>query len=188
MESNKVYIVTSGEYSDYAIEAVFSTIEKAKEYVDAHGSDYRVEEYPVDDTPVEKKESIWLVSIDWKTGEALSANPVNYDSYYTDKVDTVQYQDSGFNKYLNFVLESDSMERVKKVASERFMQVMALQSVKFPLLMKECVIQRVFSVNYRGYPFYEYNTGKIVLYGNNKMALAPGFDAPVEYRKETDNQ
>ena len=180
----KIYIVTSGEYSDYQINAVFSTGEKAKEYVDAHGSDYHVEEYPVD-AEVKKNESIWLVSIDWKTGEALSANPVNYDSYYTDKVDNVQYKDTGFDKYLDIFLESDSMERAKKVASERFMQVKALQSVKFPLLMKECVIQRVFSVNYRGYPFYEYNTGKIVLYGNNKMALAPGFDAPVEYRKET---
>lgn len=182
----KVYIVTSGDYSDYHIDAVFSTIEKAKEYVDAHGSDYRVEEYPVDDTPVEKKESIWLVSIDWKTGEALSANPVNYDSYYTDKVDTVQYKDTGFNKYLNFVLESNSMERVKKVASERFMQVKALHAVKFPLLMKECVIE----CNYIGkiYPFYDYNTGKILVYEDTKMRLAPGFDAPVEYRKETDNQ
>ena len=182
----KIYIVTSGEYSDYQINAVFSTGEKAEEYVDAYGSDYRIEEYPVDDTPVENKESIWLVSIDWKTGEALSANPENYDSYYTDKVDTVQYQDTGFYKYLNFVLESDSMERVKKVASERFMQVKALHAVKFPLLMKECVIED----GYIGkiYPFYDYNTGKILLYEDNKMRLAPGFDAPVEYRKETDNQ
>lgn len=186
MIMEKVYIVTSGDYSDYAIEAVFSTREKAEEYVDAHGSDYRVEEYPVDDAEVKKNESIWLVFIDWKTGEVLSANSENYDSYYTDKVDTVQYKDTGFYKFLNFVLESDSMERVKKVASERFMQVKALHAVKFPLLMKECVI----AYNYIGkiYPFYDYNTGKILLYEDNKMRLAPGFDAPVEYRKETDNQ
>lgn len=154
--------------------------------MDAYGSDYRVEEYPVDDAEVKKNESIWLVSIDWKTGEALSANPVNYDSYYTDKVDTVQYQDTGFNKYLNFVLESDSMERVKKVASERFMQVKALHAVKFPFLMQECVVERIFSVGRKIYPFYDYNTGRIVL--NQYMRLAPGFNAPVEYRKETDNQ
>lgn len=180
----KVYIVTSGEYSDYTIEAVFSTREKAEEYVDACGSDYRIEEYPVDDTPVEKKESIWLVFIDWKTGEVMSAHPGNYDSYYKDKVDTVQYQDTGFYKYLNFVFESDSMERVKKVASERFMQVKALHAVKFPLLMQKCVIEDSYKTTY---PFYDYNTGKILLYEDNKMRLAPGFDAPVEYRKETDN-
>ena len=35
----KIYIVTSGEYSDYAIDAVFSTEEKAHEYIQQHGSD-----------------------------------------------------------------------------------------------------------------------------------------------------
>ena len=180
----KVYIVTSGEYSDYTIEAVFSTRKKAEEYVDAHGSDYRVEEYPVDDAEVKKNESIWLVSVNWETGNADSANPDSFSDYNTDKIDTVQYDKSYGGSYLTFVLMSDSMERATKVASERFMQVKALHKVKFPLLRKECVIED----SYIGkiYPFYDYNTGRIVL--NQYMRLAPGFNAPVEYRKETDNQ
>lgn len=177
----KIYIVTSGEYSDYCIEAVFSAKAIAEKYVDIHGSNYRTEEYSVDDTPVEKKESIWLVSIDCKTGEVMSANPENYNSYYTDKVDTVQYQDSGFHKYLNFVLESDSMERVKKVASERFMQVKALSLVKFPLLDKACVILKTLFLPHHIYPFYNYHTGNIILY--QSMNLVVGLVAPVEYKK-----
>ena len=185
MESDKVYIVTSGDYSDYTIEAVFSTIEKAKEYVDAHGSDYCIEKYPVDDAEVKKNESIWLVSVKWKTGEVISANSQNYSEYYADKEGTVQYKKS-CGEYLDIVLISDSMTRATKVASERFMQVKALHEVKFPLLMKECVIED----GYIGkiYPVYDYNTGKILLYEDTKMRLAPGFDAPVEHRKETDNQ
>lgn len=185
MIMEKVYIVTSGEYSDYHIDAVFSTIEKAKEYVDAYGSDYRIEEYPVDDAEVKKNESIWLVSVSWKTGEVISANPEGFYGYYADKEGTVQYKVC-CGGYLDIVLMSDSMTRAKKVAAERFMQVKALHAVKFPLLMKECVIE----YNYIGkiYPFYDYNTGKILLYEDDKMRLAPGFDAPVEYRKETDNQ
>ena len=181
----QVYIVTSGEYSDYTIEAVFSTRKKAEEYVDAHGSDYRVEEYPVDDAEVKKNESIWLVSVNWKTGEVISANPEDFDEYYADKEGTVQYKKS-WDEYLDIVLMSDSMERAKKVAAERFMQVKALHAVKFPLLMKECVIE----YNHIGkiYPFYDYNTGKILLYEDTKMRLAPGFDAPVEYRKEINNK
>lgn len=182
----KVYIVTSGEYSDYHINAVFSTREKAEEYVDAQGSDYRVEEYPVDDAEVKKNESIWLVSVNWITGNADSANPQNFSNYYTDKVDTVLYDESCGSGYLNFVLMSDSMARAKKVAHERFMQVKALHAVKFPFLMQECVVERILSVGRRRYPFYDYNTGKIVL--DQYMKLAPGFDAPVEYRKKTDNQ
>lgn len=185
MIMEKVYIVTSGEYSDYTIEAVFATREKAEEYVEAHGADYRVEEYQVDDAEVKKKESIWRVSVNWKTGEVISANPEDFDEYYADKEGTVQYKNY-CSECLDIVLMSDSMTRAKKVAAERFMQVKALHAVKFPLLMKECVIK----YNYIGkiYPFYDYNTGKILLYEDTKMRLAPGFDAPVEYRKETDNQ
>ena len=184
MIMEKVYIVTSGDYSDYHIAAVFSTREKAEEYVDAHGSDYRVEEYPVDDAEVKKNESIWLVSVNWKTGKVISANPENLSEYYADKEGTVQYQ-RGYDNYLDFVLKADSMARAKKVASERFMQVKALHAVKFPLLMKECVIEDYIC---KIYPFYDYNTGKILLYEDSKMRLAPGFDAPVEYRKEINNQ
>lgn len=184
MIMEKVYIVTSGDYSDYTINAIFSTRDKAEEYVDTHGSDYRVEEYPVDDAEVKKNESIWLVSVNWETGKVISAYP---QKYYADKEGTVQYQ-RGFDNYLNFVLKSDSMARAKKVASERFMQVKALHAVKFPLLMQRCVIEKPLLFANSIYPFYDYKTGKILLYEDSKMRLAPGFDAPVEYRKETDNQ
>ena len=45
----KIYIVTSGEYSDYTIDAVFSTKEKAEEYVQQYGTNYRVEDYDIDE-------------------------------------------------------------------------------------------------------------------------------------------
>lgn len=184
----KVYIVTSGEYSDYHIAAVFSTRKKAAEYVDAQGSDYRVEEYPVDDAEVKKNESIWLVSVNWKTGNADSANPDSFSDDNTDKIDTVQYDEFYGGGYLTFVLMSDSMARAKKVAHERFMQVKALHAVKFPLLMQRCLIEETFLLAHNIYPFYDYNTGKILLYEDSKMRLAPGLNAPVEYRKKTDNQ
>lgn len=52
--NDKVYIVTSGCYSDYSIIAVFRTEEEAKKYVDMHNSggwddNYRYVEYICDD-------------------------------------------------------------------------------------------------------------------------------------------
>lgn len=47
----KIFIVTDGTYSDYHIEAVFSTKEKASAYCALHGYDY-VEEYEVDEVKV----------------------------------------------------------------------------------------------------------------------------------------
>lgn len=45
----KVFIVTSGEDSYYAIEKVFSTKEKANAYVVGKGEQYRIEEYLLND-------------------------------------------------------------------------------------------------------------------------------------------
>lgn len=56
MKSQIVYIVTSGEYSDYGINAVFSTEEKAKEYIaqfndkGTYPRPYFINEYIIDDT------------------------------------------------------------------------------------------------------------------------------------------
>ena len=45
----KVYVVTSGEYSDYKIEGVFSNSDKAKEFADfIEEEPARVEEYELD--------------------------------------------------------------------------------------------------------------------------------------------
>ena len=51
----KVYIVTSGDYDDYSIDEVFSTKEKAEEYIEYFGDGYHIEEYDMDN-PIEPKE------------------------------------------------------------------------------------------------------------------------------------
>lgn len=38
MKENKAYVVTAGEYSDYRIEGIFSSREKAEEYIN-HSTD-----------------------------------------------------------------------------------------------------------------------------------------------------
>jgi hypothetical protein len=45
----KIYVVTSGSYSDYSISDVFSTKEKAQAYIDAYGGGYNhIEDYELD--------------------------------------------------------------------------------------------------------------------------------------------
>lgn len=56
-EKTKVYLITSGEYSDYSVDHVFSTEEKAQAFLDKHnkfrhiyGAEYNdIEEYEVDE-------------------------------------------------------------------------------------------------------------------------------------------
>lgn len=59
----KVYIVTQGEYSDYSIQAAFSTREKAEEYRAAKPSEYRIEEYELDSEPPRVYGPRWGVAL-----------------------------------------------------------------------------------------------------------------------------
>lgn len=46
---NIAYVVTSGSYSDYGVDAVFSTKAKAQLYIDIHGGcEYSIEEFNLD--------------------------------------------------------------------------------------------------------------------------------------------
>jgi len=47
----KVFIVTEGEYSDYHIEGVFSTKEKAKQAKEVFASENNITEWVIDNVP-----------------------------------------------------------------------------------------------------------------------------------------
>lgn len=123
----KIYIVTSGEYSDYSIDAVFTTKEKAVDYVEQHGTDYNIEEYNLDEE-VEKKTQLWCIVFrveDVKLCEACPSSCCDGNKV----LDTCSVFESfgyrGAESYIRFYVDADSMDRAVKVASERFAAVKA---------------------------------------------------------------
>lgn len=123
----KIYIVTSGEYSEYSIDAVFTTKEKAVEYVEQHGTDYSIEEYDLDEE-VEKKTQLWCVEFCVEDVKLCNARPTR--SYDRNKVvdtcfifDTFDYEKE--KQYIRFYIDADSMDRAVKIARERFVAVKA---------------------------------------------------------------
>lgn len=87
----KIFIVTSGEYSDYHIDAVFSTREKAEEYADICGPDYEIEEYEVD-APVDNKDGIWKVRLDMQSGAIDSVEKLIFETKMDELlIDSVLY-------------------------------------------------------------------------------------------------
>ena len=122
----KIYIVTSGEYSDYEIDAVFTTKEKAVDYVEQHGTCYDIEEYNLDEE-VEKKTQLWCIEFCVEDGKLCEACPSSYDR--NKVVDTCSIFDTfGYRKdepYIRFYIDADSMDRAVKIASERFAAVKA---------------------------------------------------------------
>ena len=91
----KVYIVTSGDYDDYQIDEVFSTKEKAEEYIEYFGDYCRIEECDLDN-PIEHKEKIWDVSFEL---DGYELNKCVVDNYA--KVDSVWLCGGGI--YFNIV-------------------------------------------------------------------------------------
>ena len=52
----KIYVITSGEYSDYSIDAIFSDEKTAKKYVEVHTEHFwrpRIEEWNMDEVTIE---------------------------------------------------------------------------------------------------------------------------------------
>ena len=118
---NKAYVVTSGSYSDYRIEAVFSTREKAEEYLQYNDDEYRVEEYELDKV-FEKEESLWRILI------GLSEDNVRVSKYeYDDEDENHKVNSMGLFKSLGrnkqFVFETwvktETKDRAIKIARER---------------------------------------------------------------------
>lgn len=109
---NKVYVVTAGCYSDYHIVAVFSTKEKAEEYIAYHGTNYRMEEYDLDEE-FEREESVWCVSIDMRDG---TASTFKYDCDTVD-VNTCNIEECG-QRTIYFYVRADKSERAVKIAYE----------------------------------------------------------------------
>lgn len=122
----KIYIVTSGEYSGYEINAVFTTKEKAVDYIEQHGTNYNIEEYNLDEE-VEKKTQLWYIVFGVEDGKLHDATPRSYNR--NEKVDTCSIFDTfGFRKdepYICFYIDADSMDRAVKIARERFAAVKA---------------------------------------------------------------
>ena len=175
----KIYIVTSGYYSDYGIEAVFSTEEKAMEFVNANGTDYHVECFEID-KPFAREENIWRVVLYYPDSEVLSANTITYLS--PDLVYRIQ------DENIAFTLRSDSMDRAVKVASERLAYVKS-NAYLYPLLNVKCVETGLFSRQYPGYNFFDckllvQNDCKVSDYflGLEKKAL--GADVPEDEREK----
>lgn len=155
---DKVYIITYGIYSDYSICAVFSTLDKAEEYIQQHGNTFRIEEHLLDEV-VEQSE-IWSVEIGMLSHNIRQCESVS-DSWHNDKVDKFRIFEpvlSSGEWSIKFVLRADSMNRAIKVAGERVAQIVANKYLFYASAFNK-VEWGIFGI--RDYPWVDYNTGKI---------------------------
>jgi hypothetical protein len=164
MDKQKVYIITRGEYSDYHIKQVFSTRQKAVEFLDTVDDSYQLEEYDLDE-PIERKTQIYRICFKLDKKKVARVAIHNSDKF-KDLIHIVHrtYNDENL---LEIYVESDSRKRALKIASERYGAIIAGEQTIFPYL-------RMGVVGYYGSAepaYYDFNTGELVLVGDMKLAV-----------------
>ena len=141
----KIYIVTSGEYSDYTIERVFSTKEKANEYVQQHGSDYKVEVYVIDEEEkVKKEEKIWKVEINIDNNSVIESIPRNF---LRREEGTCEYHEYFLNDVVDLYVKADSMDKAIKIAKERYFAIKANDYIWSTLTKRENINKVFFNIH-----------------------------------------
>ena len=157
----KIYIVTSGEYSDYGINAVFSTMKRAQEYRQQHGTGFSIEVFDIDEE-VKKETKIWRVVMrfdNFKVSECAAGLWGN--GWGSHMKDTFEYLlDWAEIGYIRLYLEADCMDRAIKIASERIAQIKANKDMLYAKAFKK--VQDPFFKYSTSYPTVYYKTGEIM--------------------------
>lgn len=130
------YVVTSGEYSDYHIDGVFSDKEKAVFFADKD-NDRSVEEYDIDDEQMLRQEDWYKVEI--YVGESLESKDVSVRklSYNSGNkpFDAVMFSKTQEDlRYFSFYLAAINRGKAKAIALERFHALLAVETSHFPML------------------------------------------------------
>lgn len=144
----KVYVVTSGEYSDYSIEAVFTNKEIAWKFA-SMDSGRRVEKYETDSVNVkgEVKSSIRIV-YDFRKDELVSVEVHNYDNYeiFVDGIITsfspcrfIFQIENTMKNYFKAMKAGTCSQWMLKIARDRFSAFLESQQKSKDEMIKQSV-------------------------------------------------
>lgn len=115
----KIYIVTDGIYSDYHIEAVFTTRENAERYAAIHSCSY-IEEYEADAEQIQGNIDIYVIhKFDvYKKGDFYLDT-----HYYSDKKIT-EVRKGWFSRNAEIYVSLDKFdeEKAEKIAQDMYAQ------------------------------------------------------------------
>lgn len=133
-EPKTAYVVTSGEYSDYSVDGVFSDKAKAYLFVNKAG-DRTIEEYNIDDEEQLREECWYEIEISiykFSKVKGVSVHNLRLLDKYFDAVRFTLRDD--VNGYFSFYLKALNRDKAKAIALERFHALLAVESSHFPML------------------------------------------------------
>ena len=135
---SKVYIVTSGEYSAYCINRVFSSEEKAKEFIkitrDLYGGTFNIESYELDAPMPTYKEYLFFEA--YIEDDIVSKS--NFEFYFTDEPNEIKFfrqSDGSYDKICIGTIKLKSGESLDR-AKNRAVKIVQDEFYKWLMLNK----------------------------------------------------
>ena len=129
-----IYVVTSGSYSDYSINGLFSTLEKAQAFMDKNKSELccdqgDIEEWNLDELVKYTSKTVWFCKLGTKSGTILRERR-------HEKSCPPRYTSSRGDKIYVWSESSVSPEHAHKLAVEKRQEVLRLQDLAQKLARK----------------------------------------------------
>lgn len=133
-EPKTAYVVTSGQYSDYHVDGVFSDKQKANSFVNK-AYDRAIERYNIDDEEQLREENWYgidvFISKSSKVKSVLVNDLCKSDRYFDAVSFTLR---EGADDCFSFYLKALNRDKAKAIALERFHALLAVESSHFPML------------------------------------------------------
>lgn len=133
-EPKTAYVVTSGQYSDYHVDGVFSDKEKANLFANK-AYDRAIERYNIDDEDQLREENWYGIDVFISKSSKVKSVLVN-DLCKSDRCfDAVSFTlREGADDCFSFYLKALNRDKAKAIALERFHALLAVESSHFPML------------------------------------------------------
>lgn len=133
-EPKIAYVVTSGKYSDYHVDGVFSDKQKANSFVNK-AYDRAIERYNIDDEEQLREENWYgidvFISKSSKVKSVLVNDLCKSDRYFDAVSFTLR---EGADDCFSFYLKALNRDKAKAIALERFHALLAVEYSHFPML------------------------------------------------------
>lgn len=126
----KVYVVTSGEYSDYGIDAIFSTQELAQKFIDVFSKDkwrsMSVEQWDLDPikTHLKQNRKPYFLRID-KKGNICDLELAENSYGFKEDIPEAEISYTADLKWMNIYCFADDESHAVKIAGEKRSQILA---------------------------------------------------------------
>jgi len=124
------YAITSGEYSDYRVHAIFTTTEKAEAALPLYGRNAEIEDFPLDPAVPEWEPGRHLYRCFKHLGGDVAAYPSDLselDSWKTSMLDHFEPEALAPDCSRVFVYAKNK-EHAVKIAAEKFAKFEAIQA------------------------------------------------------------